>query len=321
MPKYSIIVPVFNRPDEVDELLNSLSLQSNKDFEVIIVEDGSNISSESIISKFKSTFNLKYFFKENTGQGFSRNFGSKHAVGDWLIFFDSDCVVPPNYLENLEILVMKEQADAFCGPDSAREDFSDLQKAISYSMTSFLTTGGIRGGNKKVDNEAHLRSYNLVMKSNVFDSLGGFAKTNMGEDMELSNRFKLSGHIALISQKLEVHHKRRNSIKSFFKQVSSFGRTRIQLKRSYQIPIKVVHLFPTFFTIGFFGAVAGLLILPQYASLILGMYAVYSFMIFSHATSTNKSIKVGMLAVVTSFVQHFGYGLGFMQELVFPKGS
>ncbi|WP_436517492.1 glycosyltransferase [Ekhidna sp. To15] len=320
MPKYSIIVPVYNRPNEIDELLNSLVDQTYQEFEVIIVEDGSDKPSEKIISNYNN-LDIKYFFKENTGQGFSRNFGSEHAQGEWLVFFDSDCIIPPNYLENLDGLTSKTVVEAFCGPDSARDDFSTLQKAISYSMTSFLTTGGIRGREKKIDSEAHLRSYNLVMQKQVFKSLNGFAKTNMGEDMELSNRFQLSGHKALINQKLEVYHKRRNSLKSFFMQVFSFGRTRIQLRRMYGIAIKLPHIFPTLFTLGFLLIGVGFIISHQYASALAVIYSGYFFMILLHSSITNRSLKVGLLSIITSFIQHCGYGLGFIKESISPKHS
>lgn len=320
MPKYSIIVPVYNRPNEVDELLSSLALQTMQNFEVIIVEDGSDEPCEALVSKYDS-LKVKYFFKENTGQGFSRNFGSEHASGDWLIFFDSDCVIPPHYFENLDELVQTESAVAFCGPDSAREDFSILQKAISYSMTSLLTTGGIRGKKMKVDNEVHLRSYNLIIQKRSFNSLNGFAKTNMGEDMELSNRFRLAGYVALISQKLEVYHKRRNTLKSFFRQVFSFGRTRIQLRRTYGIAIKLPHIFPTVFTLGFLILPIGFLISAYLGSALLSIYLVYFLLIFLHATWSNKSIKVGVLSIITSFIQHCGYGLGFITELISSKNS
>ncbi|MEO1255273.1 MAG: glycosyltransferase, partial [Bacteroidota bacterium] len=257
MTKYSIIIPVYNRPEEVDELLKSLTLQTYTDFEVIIVEDGSSETCKRIVLQYQDVLNIAYHYKENTGQGFSRNFGFEKSTGQWVVFYDSDCVIPENYFENLNQLVIDGEFSAFSGPDAARKDFSLLQKAISYSMTSFLTTGGIRGRKVKVDGEAHLRSYNLVIKADVFDHLKGFAKTNMGEDMELSFRFNRLGYRAMISETLKVYHKRRNSLGSFFRQVFSFGRTRIQLKRKYSIPIKIPHFFPTLFFIGLILGVFG----------------------------------------------------------------
>ena len=321
MPKYSIIIPVYNRPDEVDELLTSLVDQTNKDFEVLIIEDGSKIDCKQVVDNYLTKLELNYFTKENTGQGFSRNFGRDHASGDWLIFFDSDCVIPPDYITNLDELINAGEAHAFCGPDAARADFSNLQKAISYSMTSLLTTGGIRGRQQKVDSEAHLRSYNLVIRKDVFDELHGFAKTNMGEDMELSNRFRLGGYKALISQSLAVYHKRRNTLKSFYRQVFSFGRTRVQLNRKYNIPIKIPHLFPTVFTLGLLISLVGLLLWPLYGLMLLAVYIGYILLIIVHAGITNKSLLVGFLTGITSLIQHLGYGLGFIKESILPERS
>ncbi len=314
MVKFSIIVPVFNRPDEINELLKSLTQQVFKDFEVLIVEDGSTLKCEEVTSKYESLLELKYYYKENTGQGFSRNYGSERATGQWLVFYDSDCVIPPSYLLNLEHLVNQNSNQAFSGPDASRKDFSNLQKAISFSMTSFLTTGGIRGRKMKVDNEAHLRSYNLVMKKEVFNTLEGFKKTNMGEDMELSYRFRMNGYKALISEDLKVYHKRRTTFRSFFKQIFSFGRTRIQLKRHYSIPIKIAHLFPAVFTIGFFFSMIGPIVLPSFFYPILILYIVYFILIFISASISEKSFQVGVFSVVTSMIQHIAYGLGFLKE-------
>lgn len=319
MPKYSIIIPVYNRPDEVDELLNSLTKQSYKNFEVIVIEDGSEISCEQVIAGYSEILDVKYFSKRNTGQGFSRNYGSDHAKGDWFIFYDSDCLIPSDYLSNLDELTRTTKASAFCGPDSAGGDFSNLQKAISYAMTSFLTTGGIRGRKVKVDSEVHLRSYNLVIQKQIFKKLNGFAKTNMGEDMELSNRFNKEGYLALISPTLEVYHKRRNSLSSFYKQVFSFGKTRIQLKREYDITIKLPHYFPALFVVGLILTGVGILVVPSYMEFFIGIYATYFSLILIHSSFLNKSLLVGILSVAASFIQHCGYGLGFMKEVLLPK--
>lgn len=315
--KYSIIIPVYNRENEVEELLDSLSKQAYSDFEILIIEDGSEQTCESVVEAYSSKINVKYFYKENTGQGFSRNYGAKKATGRWLIFFDSDCVIPEDYLQNLDELI-SEHTDikAYCGPDGASKDFSHLQRAISYSMTSFLTTGGIRGRKLKVDQETHLRSYNLVVEKATFESLGGFKKTNMGEDMELSYRFNNAGYKALISEELLVFHKRRNTLSSFFKQVFSFGRTRIQLNRDYGIPIKLPHLFPTLFTIGLISNLIVLIFNQQFGLIALSLYLIYFLMIFFHSSISEKNVIVGQLSVVASFYQHLAYGLGFLKEAI-----
>ena len=167
VPGYSIVIPVYNRPQEIDELLESLTKQSFKDFEVIVVEDGSTLRCEDLIGKYSDDLNIKYFYKENSGQGFSRNYGFEQAKGDWLIVFDSDCIIPPNYLQIIDDYVAKHDLDAFGGPDKASPDFTHLQKAISYSMTSFFTTGGIRG-NKKHVGQFHPRSFNMGIRKEVF---------------------------------------------------------------------------------------------------------------------------------------------------------
>jgi glycosyltransferase involved in cell wall biosynthesis len=322
MVKYSIIIPVYNRPVEVEELLSSLSEQTYTEFEVLIVEDGSKRTCESVVKDYRSKIRVKYFQKENTGQGFSRNFGSEKAEGSWLIFFDSDCVIPPGYLSNLDRIIDEyPDTHAYCGPDGAGKDFSPLQKAISYSMTSFLTTGGIRGSKIKVDQEAHLRSYNLVIEKAVFDELGGFKKTNMGEDMELSHRFRNAGYKALISDKLLVFHKRRNTLPSFYRQVFSFGRTRIQLKVDYGIPIKLPHIFPSLFSMGFLSGALMLAFDVKYSHLIVAAYLVYFLAILIHSSIKEKSILVGILAVITSFYQHLAYGLGFLKEAITYRKS
>lgn len=319
MPTFSIIIPVYNRPDEINELLNSLCQQTNSDFEVIVVEDGSEIGCKEVVDCYSSKLNIAYQYKENSGQGFSRNYGVVHSGGDWLVFFDSDCVIPPNYIENLLALIKDHTFKAFTGPDAARADFSNLQKAISYSMTSFLTTGGIRGRKVKVDQEAHLRSYNLVITKAVFEELGGFRKTNMGEDMELSYRFGKSGYKALVSDEIKVFHKRRNTIWSFFKQVFSFGRTRIQLNRTYDIAIKLPHLLPMAFTLGLFFSLVMLVLSPAHGSIFLMVYTLYFLLILFHSTLTQQNLIIGVLAVITSLTQHLGYGLGFIKEILVPS--
>lgn len=318
MSVFSIIIPVFNRPEELDELLESLTHQSYKDFEVLVVEDGSTQTSKPIVQNYAALMSVRYLEKENTGQGFSRNYASKVANGEWLVFFDSDCVIPPDYLHNLAQLTKAETMDAFCGPDAARADFSPLQKAISYAMTAMLTTGGIRGKSQKVDRDVHLRSYNLVIKKDVFETLEGFAKTNMGEDMELSHRFKKMGFKATVSDDLIIYHKRRNTIASFYRQVFSFGRTRVQLSKRYGIPIKLPHLFPSLFSIGFFFSLLGFIHFYLF-QISLALFISYFLLIGIDASVRTKSIRVGALSVVTACVQHVGYGSGFLKELFFPS--
>ncbi|SNT13714.1 Glycosyltransferase, catalytic subunit of cellulose synthase and poly-beta-1,6-N-acetylglucosamine synthase [Ekhidna lutea] len=314
MPRYSIIIPVYNRPEEVDELLASLEKQSFLDFEVIIVEDGSELDCRAVCDKYKGKLDLSYHYKENTGQGFSRNFGSKLAKGDWLIFFDSDCVIPEQYLSNLDKIITDSDPDALCGPDASHKDFSTLQKAISYSMTSFLTTGGIRGRKLKVDKEAHLRSYNLVINKKVFFALDGFKKTNMGEDMELSKRFQMKGYRSVISSDLVVYHKRRDNLVSFSKQIYSFGRTRTQLFKDYRVSIKLPHLFPSVFTIGILVTFLLILFNSLLGSFLAWGYSFYFLLILVHASFMHLSLKVGLFSVFATLIQHTSYGIGLIHE-------
>lgn len=316
MPTYSVIVPVFNRPEEIDELLISLTKQSLIDFEVIIVEDGSTIDCKKIAELHLSNLDIKYFYKDNSGQGYSRNFGSKHATGKWLVFFDSDCVIPKDYFAHLDELTNEKDTDAYCGPDTASPDFSVLQKAISYSMTSVFTTGGIRGDKNSVDKISQLRSYNMVVRKTVFDSLGGFGKTNMGEDMEFSHRFHNENHDAIIAQDIFVYHKRRNSIRSFYNQIFSFGRTRVLLKRDFGIPIKLVHYFPICFTFSFLICFVGSLIGNRLLEVGMGIFGFYFFLIFFDSSVKWGRLSVGFVAAITSFVQLTAYGLGMMKELL-----
>jgi glycosyltransferase involved in cell wall biosynthesis len=145
---YSVIVPVYNRPEEIDELLLSLTRQSFHDFEVLIIEDGSENRCEHIVQKYSEKLAVRYYFKENSGQGFSRNFGFERASGDYFVVFDSDCIIPENYFETVHRFLSVTPVDCWGGPDRAHPTFTPIQKAINYSMTSFFTTGGIRGKKK-----------------------------------------------------------------------------------------------------------------------------------------------------------------------------
>jgi glycosyltransferase involved in cell wall biosynthesis len=313
--KFSIIVPVYNRPDELHELLSSLTRQDFTDFEVIIIEDGSTQKSDVICGEFREKLSLAYIDTFNQGQGFARNEGSKLAVGEYLLFFDSDVVLPDQYLAAVNTYLQNHNLDAYGGEDRARSDFSPLQKAISYSMTSFLTTGGIRNKNQSAVGNYQIRSYNLGIKREIFKNLGGFHKTNMGEDMELNARLdKLSITKSLIPEAF-VYHKRRNTLGSFFKQIFSFGRTRIQLKRNYNIPIKVAHLLP----LGFVCFILLLVVAPflslTLAAVLFSFLGIYLILNGIIAAIQNKSVLVGFKVMAVVFLQHTAYGLGFLYEL------
>ena len=314
--KYSIIVPVFNRPDEVDELLESLCQQEVKDFEVIIVEDGSSIPCKDVCDKYAGILDLHYYFKENSGPGQSRNYGAERANGDWLIVLDSDVVLPNSYLESVEFRQL--DISAFGGPDASHPSFTPVQKAISYSMTSFFTTGGIRGGKGKKLDKFFPRSYNMGIRREVYQELGGFSKMRFGEDIDFSYRIVEAGYKTALIPEAWVWHKRRTDFRKFFRQVSNSGRTRINLEKRHPGTMKLVHLLPTVFTLGVIGLLLCTTILlflaPCLSLLALSPIILYSLIICIDSSILNKSLWVGVLSIPAAFVQLMGYGLGFIEQ-------
>src|SRR5574344_1584199 len=320
--KYSIIVPVFNRPNEVDELLTSLTIQTFTNFEVVIVEDGSKTTCKDVCDKYSNSLDLKYFIKENSGPGQSRNYGAKRANGDYLIILDSDVVLPKNYMQAIDDEINNNHADAFGGPDRAHESFTDTQKAISYSMTSFFTTGGIRGGKKKLD-KFYPRSFNMGIKRDKYLELKGFSDMRFGEDIDFSIRIFKAGLRCRLFPGAWVWHKRRTDFVKFFKQVHNSGIARINLYKKYPESLKIVHLLPMVFTIGVLGLLMLSLIFWSYEPLLL--LAFYAALIFTDSTIKNKSPKIGFLSVLSAFVQLMGYGFGFIKawfiRVVMKKGD
>ena len=321
--KYSVIVPVYNRPDEVAELLESLSNQTFKDFEVIIVEDGSVKTCKDVCDKYADILVLHYYAKENSGPGQSRNYGAERAQGDWLIILDSDVVLPEGYLAAIDDSL--QLCDAFGGPDAAHPSFTPVQKAISYSMTSFFTTGGIRGGKAKLD-KFYPRSFNMGIRRDVYQQLGGFSKMRFGEDIDFSYRIVEAGYKPQLIPEAWVWHKRRTDFRKFFRQVYNSGIARINLEKRHPGTLKLVHLLPTVFTVGVIA-----LILISAVGRALMHYVdrdqfywmcfapwipiiLYSLIICIDSTIKNKSLKVGLLSIPAAFVQLMGYGLGFIES-------
>lgn len=306
--KYSLIIPVFNRPDEVDELLESLTCQTFDDFEVLVVEDGSSVPCEEVVKRYASRLTVHYFQKPNSGPGQTRNYGSERAQGEFLIVLDSDCILPPGYLAAVEAELQRRPAEAFGGPDRAHASFSDVQKAINYAMTSFFTTGGIRGGKKKMD-KFYPRSFNMGIRAEVYRALGGFSKMRFGEDIDFSIRIFRGGYACRLFPEAWVWHKRRTDLKKFFKQVHNSGIARINLYKKYPDSLKLVHLLPAVFTVG-----VGLVLLSSLLCVwnwtLLGVFAL---LIGVDATWRNRSVKIGMLAIAASFIQLTGYGTGFLR--------
>lgn len=328
--KYSIIVPVFNRPDEVDELLGSLCSQTQKDFEVLIVEDGSQKTCKDVCDKYAGILDLHYYLKENSGPGQSRNYGAERAQGKWLIILDSDVVLPEGYMAAIDSDINHQTSDiaAFGGPDAAHESFTPVQKAISYSMTSFFTTGGIRGGKAKLD-KFYPRSFNMGIRRDVYLKLGGFSKMRFGEDIDFSYRIVEASYQPRLFPEAWVWHKRRTDFRKFFRQVYNSGIARINLEKRHPGTLKLVHLLPTVFTIGVilliligaFGRI--MMVYGNPADFRLWYWVVvaalapillYGLIILIDATRQSRSLKVGFLSIPAAFTQLMGYGLGFIES-------
>lgn len=308
--KYSIIVPVYNRPDEVDELLASLLHQKEKDFEVIVVEDGSQVPCGDVCQRYAGRMELRYYEKPNSGPGQSRNYGAERAAGEYLLILDSDVVVPPGYLKAISEELERQPADAFGGPDCSHPSFTDIQKAISYSMTSFFTTGGIRGGKKKLD-KFYPRSFNMGIRRDVYLRLGGFSRMRFGEDIDFSIRIFQAGCHCRLFPGAWVWHKRRTDFRKFWRQVFNSGIARINLYKKYPDSLKLVHLLPMVFTVG----VAALLLLALVlcAPWPLLPLLFYALIVFLDASAKEKSPKIGLLSIAAAFIQLTGYGCGFLQ--------
>ena len=307
---YSIIVPVYNRPDEVDELLESLTKQTLKDFEVIVVEDGSIKPCKDVCEKYANILDLHYYAKENSGPGQSRNYGAERSNGEWLIILDSDVVLPEGYLEAVEkSLVSSTSIEAWGGPDAAHPSFTPVQKAISYSMTSFFTTGGIRGGKAKLD-KFYPRSFNMGIRRDVYLKLEGFTKMRFGEDIDFSYRIVEAGYMPRLFPDAWVWHKRRTDFRKFFRQVYNSGIARINLEKRHPGTMKLVHLLPTVFTLG----VIGLLLITFIFTYACVPIILYSAIIFIDSIIKNKSLWVGLLSIPAAFVQLMGYGFGFIES-------
>ena len=311
MPYFSIIVPVYNRLSEVDDLLASLAKQTDKDFEVVIVEDGSQDRCEPAVEKYRDQIQIKYFFKQNEGRSIARNYGMERAAGDYFLFFDSDCVIPPHYIATLRKELTEHYSDCFGGPDAAHESFSDVQKAINYSMTSFLTTGGIRGG--KVQLEKFVpRTFNMGFSRKVWEKVGGFREM-FSEDIDMSTRIRQAGFSISLFRDTFVYHKRRVNLKLFCRQIYVFGMSRITLYLLYPDSLKLVHCLPAAFLIGS----ALLILLSAFCAWwwILPL-AAYLLAVFICALASTRRMKIALLSVLTSVIQLGGYGYGFLKAYI-----
>lgn len=307
---FSFIIPVYNRPDEIDELLQSLTHQTyTNDFEIVVIEDGSTIPCEDVVNKYINQLNVAYYFKQNSGPGASRNYGMSVAKGDYYIILDSDCIIPENYLMEVDTFLSSNYVDCFGGPDAAHDSFSDVQKAINQTMTSVLTTGGIRGANEKLG-KFQPRSFNMGISKEAFIASKGFGKIHPGEDPDLSIRlWKMNFSTALIPNAY-VFHKRRIDWKKFYNQVNKFGKARPILNKRYPEFSKITYWFPSIFIIGLFSSV--LLLFFLNITVFLFCYLCYFTALFIESLVKTKSLKISFLTIIATFIQFLGYGAGFL---------
>ena len=308
-PRYSVIVPVYNRNDEVADLLTSLATQSRPDlFEVILVEDGSTLPCTEAVERCGKNLRLQYFHKSNEGRSIARNYGIEHASGEWLVFFDSDCVIPPDYFATLDSELAANPCDCYGGPDAAHESFTDVQKAINFAMTSFLTTGGIRGGKVSLEKFTP-RSFNMGYTRKVYDTVGGFREM-FSEDIDMSMRIRNAGFSTSLIRNAEVYHKRRLDFRKFMRQVYVFGMSRITLKLLYPGSLKAVHALPAVAVVAGLICVMLSIFVSAWWLLPIGLYL---FAILISATLTTRSLKIGLMGVPAAVVQICGYGCGFIK--------
>ncbi|NNF74774.1 MAG: glycosyltransferase [Flavobacteriaceae bacterium] len=317
----SFIVPVYNRPEEVDELLNSIcELDGALSFEVVIVEDGSTLKAEDVVASYNDRLDISYYYKPNSGPGDSRNFGMDKAKGDYFIILDSDCLLPKHYLESVMTELNDGFVDCFGGPDKAHAGFTIIQKAINFAMTSWITTGGIRGKRSRLD-KFQPRSFNMGLSKTAFQATGGFGKIHPGEDPDLSIRLLDLGFSTRLFPEAYVYHKRRISWSKFYQQVNKFGMVRAILNRWHPKTKRLFYWFPTLFI---FGLLFALILWVLGFKILITLYGVFFSMVFIGAWSSNRNILVGLLAIVAVIVQFSGYGLGFLTsqiKLIFMTGS
>ncbi len=307
---FSFIVPVYNRPNEIRELLDSLLYQTYKGaFEIVIVEDGSTISSEEVVSSYKSQLPITYLEKTNSGPGDSRNYGMCHAKGNYFIVLDSDCLLPPEYLDVVHTSLKAEFVDCYGGPDAAHQSFSKVQKAINYAMTSVLTTGGIRGAKKAVD-KFQPRSFNMGISKKAFMATGGYGNIHPGEDPDLTIRIWEKGFKTRLISEAFVYHKRRIDWKKFYIQVNKFGMVRPILNKWHPETAKITYWFPSLFCLGllvsFVFAIMG-------STLLLLVYSFYFGIVFIDSLIKNRDLEIAILTLVAVAIQFYGYGKGFVE--------
>jgi glycosyltransferase involved in cell wall biosynthesis len=311
---YSFIIPIFNRPDELRELLQSVAAQTYTQFEVIVVEDGSTIPAEDVIRQFTDAFPLRYYRIANVGTGRARNYGCQQATGEYFLFVDSDCLLPPHYLETVHLALTTSPVDAFGGPDAVPPSFSPMQQAINYTMTSVLTTGGIRGRKRHIG-VFYPRGFNMGVARTVYEAMGGFSAMRFGEDVEFSARIIKAGFSTALIEAAFVYHKRRGSWRQFFKQMHNFGIARINLYLRHPETLHLAHFSPALFLLYCLGVGAGLLVSPRVAMWAASGLFGYAVLLFADAAYRTRSVGIGGLSLIAAFVQLVGYGSGFLRAV------
>lgn len=312
--QYSFIIPVYNRPDEIEELLESFaSLRSVRPYEIVVVEDGSTVPCYEVVHKYNGLLDIAYYATQNSGPGASRNFGMTKARGDYFVILDSDCILPPDYLNVVENELSKSYVDFFGGPDAAMDSFSAIQKAINYAMTSFLTTGGIRGAKTKVST-FQPRSFNMGLSRRAFEQSQGFGKIHPGEDPDLVLRLWKLGFKSRLFPEAFVFHKRRISWSKFYTQVNKFGLVRPILNIWHKGSSKITYWFPTVFIVGF--CISFLLLLAGFRFALI-CYSIYLMVVMTHALIKTRSFRVSCLSLIAIFIQFFGYGYGFLKSTLY----
>lgn len=314
---FSFIIPVYNRPEELEELLACIEKQSYKEFEIVIIEDGSTLRSNSVVEKYQAKgLSIQYLEKKNEGQGFARNDGFKIAKGEYFVILDSDALIEDNYLEVVHQAIISEKLDLFGGPDKDHPSFTPIQKAISYSMTHLLTTGGIRGKKSNVGGTFHPRSFNMGISRAVYEATQGFKITRMGEDIEFSIRCISLGFKSGLIENAFIYHKRRTSFTQFYKQLHFFGRARINIGRFFPNELKWVHYFPLIYLVGFMFTILMMVSLPQliFSKILFGGLLSYNLIIGLGALITYRSFKIGIYSIIAANIQLMAYGIGFISE-------
>ncbi|MDH6058846.1 glycosyltransferase [Umezakia ovalisporum] len=315
MPRFfSFIIPVYNRPDELAELLTCLAAQTYRNFEVVVVEDGSKVRSEDVVKRFSDQLEILYFEKKNGGQGFARNDGMARARGDWFIILDSDALIEPDYLAIVNREIDRQRLDFYGGPHRDHPSFTPIQRAISYAMTSVFTTGGIRGKEKNAGGTFHPRSFNLGLSREVWEKTGGFRITRMGEDIIFSITALRMGFKSALLPEAFIYHKRRTNFEAFFRQLTFFGRARINISRFYPDELKLVHAFPALFTLWLFSFPLQFLLFRSLFGLSVGVLVVYGLLLVVDAFRKTGSVRIAVLSLAAAFVQLTGYGIGFLSE-------